>query len=213
MAPTSTGWHCAACQTEVVDFTRLSEAEVLAYLAQRQGQRVCAAMQAPLVPQHYQRPRGPRRWLLAAAALLGWQSVGALPPQLPPGRPAFFKSVTNQAHITICGVVLDDSLHIPIRGAKVFIKGTKYGAVTNAQGEFSFSFATDWKLAEKGEFLLEISADAFTFESQLVAVKFKNQLTPAPLTVRLLSLPGRGNIMGRVRLVSPPVPPPGPGKN
>lgn len=28
----STGWHCASCQTSVVDFSRLSDAEVVAFL-------------------------------------------------------------------------------------------------------------------------------------------------------------------------------------
>lgn len=91
LAPTAAGWHCARCQTEVIDFTRLSEAEVLAYLAERRGQRVCAAMQVPLVPQPYKQLWGPRRWLLAVATLLGWHSAAALPPQLPPGQSSFFK--------------------------------------------------------------------------------------------------------------------------
>ena len=33
MTPTAQGRHCAVCATEVVDFTRMSEAEVLAFLA------------------------------------------------------------------------------------------------------------------------------------------------------------------------------------
>jgi len=208
MAPTSTGWHCAACQTEVIDFTRLSEAEVLAYLAQRQGQRVCAAMQASLVPQQYKQPKGVRRWVLAAAAFLGWQSAEALPPQLPPDQSFFFKSAADNERINIRGVVLDDSLNVPVNGAYIFIKGTKYGAVTNEKGEFSFSFPSDWPPAEKGEFLLEVSAGHFTFERQLVVVSFKGNAAPAPLTVRLPSLSQRGFIKGKIALTPAPVAPP-----
>ena len=70
MAPTADGWHCAACQTEVVDFTRLSEAEILAYLAQRGRRSVCAnAHAAQLAAPASGRWR---RWLLAGLALLGW---------------------------------------------------------------------------------------------------------------------------------------------
>lgn len=209
LAPTAAGWHCTRCQTEVIDFTRLSEAEVLAYLAERRGQRVCAAILAPMVPQYYKRPQGPRRWLLAVATLLGWHSAAALPPQLPPGRFSFFKLAAGRERIVVRGVVLDDSLHVPVAGAHVFIKGTTYGAVSNQKGEFSFSFSPDWKPAETGELVLEVSAGHFTFQSQLVTVNFKENPTPAPLTVRLLSLPQRGFIRGKIKLIPPPVPPPG----
>ncbi len=212
LAPTEAGWHCARCATEVIDFTRLSEAEILAYLAARQGQRVCAAMRAPLVPQHYKRPRGPRRWLLAVAAFLGWQSAGALPPQLPPAPRSFFGAAATKERIVVRGVVLDDSLNVPIAGAYVFIKGTKYGAVSNEKGEFSFSFSSDWRLAEAGEFMLEVSAGHFDFQNQLATVSFKDNPAPAPLTIRLLSRPHRGFVLGKIARLPPPVAPPGAGQ-
>jgi hypothetical protein len=212
LAPTEAGWHCAHCATEVIDFTRLSEAEILTYLAARQGQRVCAAMQVPLMPQPYQRPRGPRRWLLAAAAFLGWQSAGALPPQSPPMPLSFFGAAATKERIVVRSVVLDDSLNTPIAGAYVFIKGTKYGAVSNEKGEFTFSFAPDWQPAATGELSLEISAGHFTFENQLATVSFKDNSTPAPLTIRLLSQPHRGFVKGKVAIMPPPVAPPGAGK-
>jgi hypothetical protein len=210
LAPTAAGWHCARCATEVIDFTRLSEAEIFAYLATRQGQRVCGAMRVPLVPQHYKRPRGPRRWLLAVAAFLGWQSAGALPPQLPPAPLSFFGAVTAKERIVVRGVVLDDSLNTPVAGAYVFIKGTKYGAVSNEKGEFTFSFSPDWRPAATGELILEISAGHFIFEGQTVAVDFKDNITPATLVVRLRRFPQF--TVGKARLVKPPIAPPGAGK-
>ena len=105
-------------------------------------------------------------------------------------------------------MVLDDSLNVPLRGAYIFIKGTKYGAVTNEKGEFSFSFSPDWPPARKGEFLLEVSASPFAFQDQLVVVKFKENPAPAPLTVRLLSLPERGFVLGKIAILPPPVAPP-----
>lgn len=211
LAPTQAGWHCARCATEVIDFTRLSETEILAYLAAHQGQRVCAAMQVPLVPQHYKRPRGPRRWLLAVATFLGWQSAGALPPQLPPAPLSFFGAATIKERIVVRGVVLDDSLNTPIVGAYVFIKGTKYGAVSNEKGEFAFSFAPDWRPAATGELLLEISAGHFTFESQEVVVRFNQTFTPAPLKIPLHRFPSLR--VGKARLIKPPIAPPGSGKS
>lgn len=208
LSPTAAGWHCGHCQTEIIDFTRLSEAEVLAYLAERRGQRVCAAMQAPLVPQHSKRPQGLRRWVLAAATLLGWQSAEALPPRLPPGPVSFFGLATGRERIVVRGVVLDDLFKVPVEGAYIFIKGTKYGAVTNQKGEFSFSFSSDWQLAKSGSLLLEISANPFSFQRQLVTVYFKRNVGPAPLTIRLLSQPERGFVMGKPILALPPTAPP-----
>ena len=37
MMPTAAGHYCGRCQTEVVDFTRMSDAEVLAFMAARKG--------------------------------------------------------------------------------------------------------------------------------------------------------------------------------
>ncbi len=210
LVPTAAGWHCARCATEVIDFTRLSEVEILAYLAERRGQRVCAAMQVPLVPQHYKRPRGPRRWLLAVAAFLGWQSAGALPPQLPPAPRSFFGAAATKERIVVWGVVLDDSLKVPIANAYIFIKGTKYGAVSNAKGGFSFSFNPDWSLAQKGEFLLEVSA--FDFASRLVTVSFPENVVPALLTIRLLSQPHQVFVLGKIAIPPLPVAPPSAGK-
>ena len=203
MTPTPAGRHCAACQTEIVDFTRLTEAEMLAYPAARTGPRICARPGAPPTPP--KRVQGLRCWLLAAAVLLGWQPASALglpPRELPTEAP-------GSGRITIRGVVLDDSLHIPVAGARLFIRGTRYGAVANERGEFSFSVALDWPPARGGQLTLEVSASHFTFQSQLVEVHFAAGQPPAPLVVRLLSIPGRGYVKGKIRLTEPPVAPPG----
>ncbi|WP_426060569.1 hypothetical protein [Hymenobacter sp. B1770] len=47
MSPTANGRHCAACATEVVDFTHLSDMEIMAYLARQGSRRVCALARVP----------------------------------------------------------------------------------------------------------------------------------------------------------------------
>lgn len=44
MTPTARGRHCAACAKAVVDFTRLSDRQVFAYLQQRRGEAVCGRL-------------------------------------------------------------------------------------------------------------------------------------------------------------------------
>lgn len=70
MMPVTSGRHCAACQTDVVDFTRMTDAEVLAFMAERHGQRVCGRTLVPVRSTHPKRLKGPMRWLLAAVAFL-----------------------------------------------------------------------------------------------------------------------------------------------
>jgi hypothetical protein len=75
--------------------------------------------------------------LLAAGRCLG-AGAQALPAQ--PTGP-----------ITISGTALDDSLNVPIPDLWLYLNDTKYGAVTDAQGHFTFSFPAEWKPVRGGE--------------------------------------------------------------
>lgn len=215
MTPTAAGRHCASCQTEVIDFTRMTEAEVLAYLATRQGQHVCARTVSPtVVPRSYKRTKGSRRWLLAVAAFLGWQSAVhalGLPPQLPPSGSSFLRPATPRATVTVRGVVLDDALHTPVAGAYVFIKNTKYGAVTNAKGAFTLVLPLDWAPIKSGILTLLVTSDPFSFLAKTVSVNLSSA-PPAAVLIRLLSQPERGILMGKPYYAPPPVSPPTPRK-
>lgn len=194
MTPTAAGRHCAKCQTEVVDFTRMSEAEVLAYLEVRKGQRVCALMVAPaVVPQHPKRRSRVGRWAWALAALFGWHPSAATPLPLPsaaspPHRPP-------QAPIVVRGVVLDDSLNAPVSGVSVFVAGTSYGVVTDQRGEFVMTLTSDWGPVANGTLVLEIEPVSFVLRGQTVKMDLAAP-RPDPLVVRLKSEPNRGRIMG-----------------
>jgi hypothetical protein len=81
MRPEEKGRHCASCQKTVVDFTGMSDGEIIRHLA-RAGQSVCGRM-APeqlnkdlslLPPPHMNGVRG-WPWVLAGALLAGETSV------------------------------------------------------------------------------------------------------------------------------------------
>jgi hypothetical protein len=212
MAPTAAGRHCAVCATEVVDFTRMSEAEVLAFLAARRGQPVCAFVAAPAGPavaHSFGRAQGPRRWLLAAAALLSGQPVAAT--RLPSPVPAevLTRQDPAQAIITIRGVVLDDSLNVPVEGARIYIANTPYGVVTNERGEFSVSLPANWEPVKAGSVALRIGRRPFALLEKTVVVSVKDNPAPAPLVIRQLSVPQRGFHKGKAELEGDPVPVPG----
>lgn len=214
MTPTSAGRHCAICRTEVVDFTKMSEAEVIAYLTAHSGQQLCGRLAAPaIVPRPVKRVRGPLRWLLAITTLVGWQTTAlGLPPQVPPSGGSLFSTTPSQAAITIRGVVLDDAFNVPVEGAYIFIKGTKYGAVADAKGRFTLSLPADWAPIKGGILTLLVMDNPFSFLDNVVQVNLKNAAHPAPLTIRLLSQPERGIVMGKPMLPDPPAVPPTPKK-
>ncbi|WP_345233131.1 carboxypeptidase-like regulatory domain-containing protein [Hymenobacter saemangeumensis] len=211
MTPTEAGRYCAACQTEVVDFTRMSEEEVLAYLAARQGQRVCGAMYIPVVePAHQLQPRGVHGWLLALAALVGWHSLASCaskPPQVLPQASATFQTPTaSQQQVTIRGQVIDDTLNRPLRGAYVFIAGTEYGTITDAQGNFTLSFPADWEPVRSGEVHLEVPGIAYMLQGATVKANLAGNPEPGLLAIRLPSSPDRGRLKGKPVPIQPPKP-------
>ena len=158
MTPTTDGRHCAACATEVVDFTRLSDAEILAYLARQGGRPVCALTNATqLVPAPTTRWR---RWVLAGLALLGWQpitSCASKPPQLPPTQAT--TATTDPAaapsqQIIVRGRVLDGASSTAVAGVRVLINNTQFGTTTNEKGEFELVMARDWAPVTAGPLAL-----------------------------------------------------------
>ena len=75
MTPTDVGRHCAACQTQVVDFTRMTDGEVIAFLRQTTPGRRCGRFREDQLGRPLLAAAMPvtgwRRWAGAAVLLLG----------------------------------------------------------------------------------------------------------------------------------------------
>jgi hypothetical protein len=216
MTPTADGRHCGSCQHEVVDFSRMNEADVTAWLARpatgsvcgffRAGQFAPAATVAPA-------PRW-RRWLLTTLALLSLKPLVSSCQTTPPASTAGTSPTAQtdalatapNGQVTVRGRVLDDSTSLGVAGAELFIGDTPYGAVTDEQGNFSFTMKQQWAPVQQGKVQLRVQGSPFVFETQQVAVAVSP--APAPLTVRLKSRPGRGQIMGKIARHEPPQKPP-----
>ena len=212
MRPTADGRHCGACQTEVVDFTRFSEAEILAYLARRGGRPVCVLANASqVVPASASRWR---QWLLAGLALLGWHPVTSCatkPPQQLPAQAtaaAAGPADAESRQVIIRGQVLDGSGKTAVPQVSVFINDTPFGAVTDAEGRFELVMAPGWGPIAGSKLALKFVGSPFEFQEQTVKLDVRATPRPAPLVVRLQSVPNRGQIMGKMRMPEPPVTPP-----
>ncbi|RTQ47543.1 hypothetical protein EJV47_19190 [Hymenobacter gummosus] len=209
LTPTAAGWHCAACQTPVIDFSRLSEADILAYLATPGRGSVCALVSTgpPPVPARSRRPR----WLAVLLAVLGLRAAAApAPPHdatTPPAGPAPTQArpaEAGQPSVLVRGQVLDDSLNVPVAGAWVFVAGTVYGAVADEQGRFELPIPLSRPEVRSGRVQLEVRAGYFSFVPQRLTVPLPPGAAPAALTVRLQSVPGRGHLKGKVKVQEPP---------
>ena len=211
MRATADGRYCGACKTEVVDFTRLSEAEILAFLGRRSGQPVCVLANANQVVSapstHW------RQWLLAGLALLGWQPVTSCATKPPQQLPAQATAATGSAaaqsqQLLIRGQVLDGASETVVPQVSIFINGTEFGTVTDAQGRFELAMAPGWAPIAGGTVALKFVGNLFNFQEQNVKLDVRAMPRPAPLVVRLASVPNRGQIMGKLRMPEPPVKPP-----
>lgn len=142
MAPTDVGRHCASCQTQVVDFTRMSDGEVVAFLSQYSAERRCGLFREdqvgrPLVAAA-QPITGRRRWAVAVVLLL-W-SVFGLKARAQGAKPG--ATATRPPHTTIPDSlflvrgVVRNWLGIPKAGALVRVRGIR--DTTNAWGHFQF---------------------------------------------------------------------------
>ncbi|UYZ62149.1 carboxypeptidase-like regulatory domain-containing protein [Hymenobacter weizhouensis] len=160
MTPAAQGRHCAACNKVVTDFTRMTDAEVVAWLAQQSGSSCGRFRQDQLHrPLHTAAPEATlwRTWLAAASAVLGFGAVAA------PAAQAQQKERV-ETHVTVGmvatpkppqplllpppvvrGVVLDSATREPLPGVTVLVKGTTIGVYTNADGSFELVLPEEYR--------------------------------------------------------------------
>ncbi|MDB5235237.1 MAG: hypothetical protein JWR44_2230, partial [Hymenobacter sp.] len=110
--------------------------------------------------------------------------------------------------VIVRGAVIDDQNGQPVAGARVLINNTNYGTVTDEQGRFELVMAAKWGPLKSGKFTLHIEGSPFDFKPQALTVTLHRPAKPVVLTVRMLSIPGRGQVVGKIRMPEPPVKPP-----
>ncbi|WP_139924992.1 carboxypeptidase-like regulatory domain-containing protein [Hymenobacter sp. DG01] len=147
MTPAAQGRHCAACDKVVVDFTRMTDAEILAYLGQSAG-KSCGRfrqeqLNRPLLDLSV--PAAPWRLWLAAIAALGLapgahaQAPRPVPIQqqitlgmvATPSQPA-----QPSLPLTIIRGLVTDETGTGLPGVTILLKGTQIGAASNSDGSF-----------------------------------------------------------------------------
>jgi len=159
MTPQDKGRFCASCAKTVVDFSQMSDTQVLNYLSQAKG-RLCGRfaqeqLERPLVSVKAEKKK---IWWMAALMPLTLLFTKANAQKTDKGtinieynkceRSMGLVAVgTHKAVDTlespinkiITGTIVDDN-NIPIQGASVILRGTSIGTATNSTGNFHLSF-------------------------------------------------------------------------
>lgn len=153
------GRFCLACQKTVVDFTGMSDAEMVEFFKKAAGQRICGRLRSDQIKRPLAQPAAPplapQRSMRASAALalsLGlWLSVGNPALQAKPllSTPTGIEQTVfgnknnppkNIVRRSLKGIVRDQN-GMPVFGAKVVIiqkDGKEFSTYTDENGRYSF---------------------------------------------------------------------------
>lgn len=147
MTPAEQGRHCAACTKTVIDFSRLTDAEVLAYLSRVKGPS-CGRFRAEQLNRPLREAPvawAPQRWAAAALAVLGLGAAAPAVAQQPLPQTLTQQTMTMGMVATNTPPVLPDRVMRGrvtatsgqgLSGVTVLVEGTQHGTSTRADGSY-----------------------------------------------------------------------------
>ncbi len=151
--PTSQGGWCGSCKKEVVDFTAMSDQQIIDYFSKSNG-HTCGRFQKSQLKTYPARTpvHLKQGWMFLKAGMLGLflalvpTPSSALPPittlSLP--QPIFGlvevaqRQAGLQAMVHVTGRITSEEDSTPMAGVNIALKGTTVGTVSNENGEFAF---------------------------------------------------------------------------
>jgi hypothetical protein len=179
MKPDKNGRFCGSCQKNVIDFTRLSDTEILNYFTDFKGSS-CGRftekqLNRTIVEPNLSRPQNHWAWALSALLLptvvASQTEKISVPMEISasPVRDFNEKEVINATEkpkvendkIKLKGIV-KDTANEPIVGASILLKGTNLGVVTDIDGHFEFNLSSK----ERNNEVFEIVVSFIGYETQ-----------------------------------------------
>ncbi len=173
--------HCAACDRQIIDFSKKTDAELLTFLQQNRG-KICGRFSVLQLERPLMAPRLAKRSGLTAiaasfaAVMAAQQPTGNQTPeplqteQVPAvdrevmGKVMYYNFMEAEDSVrSISGRILDE-LDQPLFGVAIAFADSKLGTVTDAEGNFSLKIPMDTLRAHT----LEISLHYFGFEHKNV---------------------------------------------
>jgi len=159
MTPNEQGRHCMSCQKTVVDFSLMSDQEILQYISTASSSHVCGRFDNDQLNKTYEeKKKPPFSWryawnVIVAAFLLAANTATAQTKTLKkvtvtkknkeplPERRTMGIMVIFLPDMTLEGTVIDDSTGNPVSAASIRLKeegGTGTGTAADWNGHFSF---------------------------------------------------------------------------
>jgi len=217
MTPQDQGRFCGSCQKVVVDFSVMTDKEVLDYFS-KASQHVCGRFSNDQLNKEITARPVKKQvtwlyvWNLMLATFLmtktyaqGKPQIKRLPvkttinekPSLVGWTSSVLDPVAAVIPVSMKGVVLDAQTNQPVPGASINIKGTQNGTMADTSGKFLLR-------AEKNN-VLELEVSAIGYETQTVVLdktanweNLRVLLKPAVTELQEVSVIAYGTTKGRV---------------
>ncbi|RFZ94967.1 hypothetical protein D0C36_05415 [Mucilaginibacter conchicola] len=199
MTPADQGRHCQSCQKIVVDFTRMTDSEIINYL--NTNGKVCGrftkekleSVNAKLVSVAKPAFLWQRFAIAASIAMLFNNSVKAekTAPVKTEQSPRAFRTDASDltdsvTYVRVKGKVLDEE-NQGLPGVSVIIKGMQIGTQTNVNGEFYLnvpSTATSLVFSFVGYNTAELSLGSTSAELPAISLKMSSMMLGEPVYVQ-----------------------------
>lgn len=147
MNQSENGRICDSCKKEVIDFTKMSDRELINFL---RTEKPCGRFRPDQLNKLIQEPKSSKKWIsvaaTSAAMLTGYSSQGQILPQ--PQFQTNESSDTNTRiilhedsiqYVTFRGYILDSEYNEPVINVLVEVVGTSIRTVSNLDGMFELA--------------------------------------------------------------------------
>ena len=153
MTPTQQGKFCASCNKQVIDFSLMSDRQILNFIAHQSG-TLCGRFDAEQLQRPLIEPKIKKKknwWMALTMPLLFLFDKSEAQKIIPDTtispifkQPDIMGKLSYQPanQKTVTGKVLDTD-NKPIAYATIMLKGTKHGTVSDSSGNFSININTE----------------------------------------------------------------------
>lgn len=160
MSKNDFGRHCKSCSKDVVDFSHLSDGEIIKYLSQNNSDKTCGRLESHQLNRIIKAETEKRlkyNRIVAALLLIGTTKVSVAQDKnkvqkqqtaISENKSVSSKSIQQQnlqdsLRKVIEGVVIAEEDKLTIPGVHIKINGSNLGAITDAQGKFKLPIPDD----------------------------------------------------------------------
>ncbi|WP_196888347.1 carboxypeptidase-like regulatory domain-containing protein [Aureivirga sp. CE67] len=147
---TEKGGFCQSCQTEVIDFTKMSKEEIITFFQNKSSKNTCGRFRKEdldFVLTETKKVKPKKYNLLGAASIIGlsFLSFFTSGTTFAQGKPYYIeenkqatpkKKTKNEKKYSVTGTTYDDTGIFP--GVDIFLKGSNIGTSSDINGKFIF---------------------------------------------------------------------------